>query len=108
MCFLAFGSECPDTWLKYDLKCYKFLGDRGVTFHEGYRICTENNATMASIHSHHENVFIETQLLHKYRDKNVWLGLKRLYGNTFNWVDKSRLQFKNWGPGHPNYSINAR
>jgi len=64
-------------------------------------ICESNNAALISIHSTEENEFIRNYVEQSSPSAkiDIWIGLKRdiSFSNEFVWVDKSPVDYYNWG-----------
>ena len=90
---------CGD-WKQYgDKKCFKLI-EKSVTEEEAVKECLklDESASLATIHSSYEQIFIEGLILHhSYLSDRVWIGLKySKENNTFRWTDGTDLDYQVW------------
>ncbi|CAL8272872.1 unnamed protein product [Lota lota] len=90
-------------WIGFQEAEYKFF-DHRTTWHQAQRICSWFQASLASVHSDTEGVFLSTTLrkMMKVESDNWWLGLHS-YENDgrLRWSDHSVLNYVSWAPGRP-------
>ena len=60
-------------------------------------LCEDLGASIPSIHSNEENTFITTIMT----NRDNWLG-GRKYGNDWQWVDGTVMDYTNWADGNTN------
>ena len=93
-------ASCPEDWMEYGTKCYKFV-DKIMTWKDAGEACdlVQPGALLASAHDLLLNAFLaETIADYKY----VWLGLRRASTNvSWTWTDGSNYDFNNWHCDYP-------
>uniref|UniRef100_A0A8C8MBM7 Mannose receptor, C type 2 n=1 Tax=Oncorhynchus tshawytscha TaxID=74940 RepID=A0A8C8MBM7_ONCTS len=84
-------------WVGFQEAEYKFFDHRS-TWDQAQRICSWSGASLASIHSSAEEVFLMT----KVEGDHWWVGL-HTYENDgrFHWSDHSVLNYVSWALGRP-------
>ncbi|CAH3137174.1 unnamed protein product [Porites lobata] len=91
----------PD-WLYYNNSCFKVFTEE-VPWFDARKSCTTIGSNLISIHSTEENNFVqqEKSLISK---SSAWIGLFNLNSTdrSYEWVDGSMVDFRNWGDGEPN------
>ena len=97
-----------DGWEPFkDEKCFQVMPGGQQTYDAAKGICTEHNATLATIKSAEEQGFI-TKLLfesHKIVDE-VWIGAHK-DGKVFKWdLDSSEVTYTNWADKDPSNLAN--
>uniref|UniRef100_A0A4W5PZF5 Mannose receptor C-type 2 n=1 Tax=Hucho hucho TaxID=62062 RepID=A0A4W5PZF5_9TELE len=92
-----------DTWVGFQEAEYKFFDHRS-TWDQAQRICSWLDASLASIHSSAEEVFLANTLhkMTKVEGDHWWVGL-HTYENDgrFHWSDHSMLNYVSWALGRP-------
>lgn len=92
---------CPEGWEAFDRTCYILAHSSSKTFHEAKQDCTSRGATLATIHSAEENIFLAG--LMKDDVGSYAIGLSdRANEGTFAWSDGTNLDYTNWAPNEPN------
>lgn len=77
---------CPDGWSTgpMNASCYKFVDIETGSWDRAQQWCTENyEGYVAAIKSKAEQDFIRAEFGDQIQDKSIWIGLKRLYNETF-------------------------
>ncbi|KAK2822605.1 hypothetical protein Q5P01_022670 [Channa striata] len=110
-----FPGFCPDhevkrymsqslTWRPFKGYCYLFLTDRSE-WPDASANCVRHGGTLASIEDPFEQVFIETNLK-TYEDSHssFWIGLYKTHRGTWQWLDKTVMDYNNWDVDQPRYS----
>ncbi|XP_072020262.1 macrophage mannose receptor 1-like [Amphiura filiformis] len=96
--------NCPNGALKFDSRCYMFLGalveDR--TDWEGARArCEGFGMQLATIHSQQVQSYLTSNM--KDLTYSMWIGLSdRTFNHQFVWADGTVVDFTNWNNGEPN------
>uniref|UniRef100_A0A8C7HF52 Mannose receptor C-type 2 n=1 Tax=Oncorhynchus kisutch TaxID=8019 RepID=A0A8C7HF52_ONCKI len=90
-------------WVVFQEAEYKFFDHRS-TWDQAQRICSWSGASLASIHSSAEEVFLANTLhkMTKVEGDHWWVGL-HTYENDgrFHWSDHSVLNYVSWALGRP-------
>uniref|UniRef100_A0AAZ3NSQ8 C-type mannose receptor 2 n=1 Tax=Oncorhynchus tshawytscha TaxID=74940 RepID=A0AAZ3NSQ8_ONCTS len=90
-------------WVGFQEAEYKFFDHRS-TWDQAQRICSWSGASLASIHSSAEEVFLANTLhkMTKVEGDHWWVGL-HTYENDgrFHWSDHSVLNYVSWALGRP-------
>ncbi|XP_062841105.1 C-type mannose receptor 2 [Trichomycterus rosablanca] len=90
-------------WVEFEEAQYK-LSEHRTTWEQAERICSWNNAFLASIHSSRERDFLASTVRKMSRiDSDLWwIGLHTFENDgRFRWSDHSVLNYVSWGPGEP-------
>lgn len=103
---------CEVGWKRFENKCFKYLQTK-VNYKNAIQLCSNYNATMASIHSREEHLFIE-EMARQHSSLSgvhwVWLGGQRIKQNQtienktvnetetplFKWQDGSEFNHSEW------------
>lgn len=83
--------DCDVGWQKFENKCFKYFQTK-VNYKNAIQLCQVYNATLASVHSREEHVFIEDIARHYSTASGVhwvWLGGHRIKRNQTNDSDES-------------------
>uniref|UniRef100_A0A8C7T7D4 Mannose receptor C-type 2 n=1 Tax=Oncorhynchus mykiss TaxID=8022 RepID=A0A8C7T7D4_ONCMY len=95
--------EPAGRWVGFQEAEYKFFDHRS-TWDQAQRICSWSGASLASIHSSAEEVFLANTLhkMTKVEGDHWWVGL-HTYENDgrFHWSDHSVLNYVSWALGRP-------
>lgn len=99
---------CPAKWIKFQNSCYRIY-NRPVTFSAAEVGCQDDyKGRLAVVDSKEKSDFITKQFFtpdNKNR-KNTWIALVRTkdtnVDSSFQWLDKSHVNFTNWQHGEPN------
>eukprot|EP00090_Calanus_glacialis_P023847 TRINITY_DN3698_c0_g1_i11.p1 TRINITY_DN3698_c0_g1~~TRINITY_DN3698_c0_g1_i11.p1 ORF type:complete len:817 (-),score=174.96 TRINITY_DN3698_c0_g1_i11:226-2388(-) len=112
------AGHCPEEWLEFEGRCYKFFGGGEITGSEYVSLnwadassaCKNNSITrmhngeLASIHSSLQQAFLTAEAA-KFADEgwNFWIGFTSLLTwETFSWSDETDADFTNWNGDEPN------
>ena len=102
-CCFFFAETCttPD-WLYYNNSCFKVFTEE-VPWFDARKSCTTIGGNLISIHSIEENNFVR-QEISLISNSSAWIGLFNLNStdHSYEWVDGSMVDFRNWGDGEPN------
>ena len=109
------SGHCPQDWLEFEGRCYKFYGldaDTALNWTDARDACMNNsitrmhNAELASIHSSIQQAFIvaaATKYQYEHDYDSVWLGLNSIQiFDTWVWTDESEVDYANWNSDEPN------
>ncbi|XP_059201009.1 macrophage mannose receptor 1-like [Centropristis striata] len=93
-------SNAP-SWLPYRAHCYLFSTDR-IEWPSASANCMIHGGNLASIEDPAEQEFIYSSI-QTYRDSQsaFWIGLYKTHRGTWQWLDKSVMDFSNWRQGQP-------
>ncbi|XP_029941424.1 macrophage mannose receptor 1-like [Salarias fasciatus] len=111
MCKRPLSTICPDGWQSFSGSCYWMVSNRNMmtTWPEAFTKCSDLGAHLLIINSQEEQFYINSYLPHlNYKDiPDMWIGLSdKDKDGTFQWVDKSKVTFSNYGPGWPRNTAN--
>ncbi|XP_038573591.1 macrophage mannose receptor 1-like [Micropterus salmoides] len=110
-----FPGTCPDdpdsprwqrnSWLPFKGHCYLFLTER-VEWPDASANCVRHGGTLASIEDPFEQAFIKDSI-DRYKDmhESFWIGLYKTHKGMWMWLDKTAMDYTNWGEGQ--YSSNS-
>ncbi|KAB5579042.1 hypothetical protein PHYPO_G00190160 [Pangasianodon hypophthalmus] len=106
MAATAFGkldSRCPDGWVKFGGRCFKYQAT-SMDWASAEKYCLNIGANLISIHNEGEYQQVKSIIrAQDPQEKPTWIGLsscqKKL--NWF-WSDGTQLTFTKWNPGEPN------
>ncbi|XP_026154124.1 macrophage mannose receptor 1 isoform X2 [Mastacembelus armatus] len=110
MCKRPLNTICPPGWLSFAGSCYWLVSNLNLltTWHEALTRCSDLGAHLLIINSQEEQFFINGYLpdFHQVDIPDIWIGLsdKDQDGN-FKWVDRTDIQFSNYGPGWPRNTV---
>uniref|UniRef100_A0A0R3RUP8 C-type lectin domain-containing protein n=1 Tax=Elaeophora elaphi TaxID=1147741 RepID=A0A0R3RUP8_9BILA len=80
---------------------YKFINaisqNQNISAVKYERMCVEEGAHLVSIHSDAENAFVHALA----NCERIFIGLRGQTSDRFEWLDGSRVDFKNFFPGFP-------
>ncbi|XP_071527535.1 macrophage mannose receptor 1-like isoform X2 [Panulirus ornatus] len=99
-------TQCDDdpSWLLYGHYCYKFISasdEDPQTWWDSHKLCRNEGAELASIHTYEENYWIESKIS-KLSDSILWIGGRSKLDSGYTWLDDSAFDFVNWAKGEPN------
>ncbi|XP_023136670.3 macrophage mannose receptor 1 [Amphiprion ocellaris] len=106
MCKRPLNTICHPGWLSFAGSCYWLVSNVNMltTWHEASNECDKYGAHLLIINSEDEQFFINGKLpdFHQVEIPDIWIGLSDMYEDgVFKWVDKSAIQFSNYGSGWP-------
>ncbi|RWS22617.1 C-type mannose receptor 2-like protein [Leptotrombidium deliense] len=91
------SEECPENWFRFRNKCLKISENK--TSDPDSEYCKRFNASLISIHSEDENMFISGIVS---KDEKYYLGASSVQNTTqFHWIDGSELNYTKWRVGNP-------
>ncbi|XP_044863743.1 macrophage mannose receptor 1-like isoform X1 [Mauremys mutica] len=94
---------CPESWLLFRNKCYKFFGSRDedrVMWIPARRTCVKFGGNLASIPNEQVQAFLTYHL--KDAKTDTWIGLNDINSElNFVWADGSGVYYTNWIAGSP-------
>ena len=92
--------DCPTGWFLYAGYCYS-LSARSRYFHTDTWFLDrwDCGRSRVSITSSHEHAFLLTLLADfdskdQLGGRDVWIGIKREYGNQFRWINGDELRYE--------------
>ncbi|XP_037131941.1 macrophage mannose receptor 1b isoform X2 [Syngnathus acus] len=98
---------CPDevmaddsqgyTWLPFKSHCYMFVTDE-MEWPDAATSCARHGGYLASIEDPEEQTFIQSNV-EVFHDSHssFWIGLYKTHKGTWLWLDKTVLDYTNWG-----------
>uniref|UniRef100_A0A8B9J9R7 Lymphocyte antigen 75 n=1 Tax=Astyanax mexicanus TaxID=7994 RepID=A0A8B9J9R7_ASTMX len=96
------STVCDDGWTPQGGFCYKLYGNESSmykTYADAQKVCLENGAQLASIHSLGDVELLNTDFS---AVSNVWIGLKAVKNtDLFKWEDGTNVSFTYWGRTQP-------
>ncbi|XP_061732556.1 macrophage mannose receptor 1 isoform X2 [Nerophis ophidion] len=106
MCKRPANTICPPGWLSFAGSCYWLVSNTNLltTWHDAFTKCSDVGAHLLIVNSKDEQFFINGRLpdFHQVDIPDIWIGLSdKDQDGTFRWVDKTELNFTNYGPGWP-------
>ncbi|XP_044077016.1 macrophage mannose receptor 1-like [Siniperca chuatsi] len=109
----AFPGFCPDdpdtprysresySWLPFKGYCYLFLTEK-VEWPDASANCVRHGGTLASIEDPSEQDFIQSNInIFKDSHTSFWIGLYKTHRGMWLWLDKTAMDYTNWGDGEP-------
>lgn len=87
-------------WFYFNNSCFKLFKEELNEF-DAQKSCTSIKSTLTSTYSAEENKFVhQLPVLTSY----AWIGLFNLNSthHSYEWVDGSMVDFRNWDDGEPN------
>ncbi|NXJ75615.1 MRC1 protein, partial [Trogon melanurus] len=91
---------CPEDWLLFKNKCYKFFGSSYDYWHSARRNCMSLGGNLASIPNEQVQAFLTYHL--KDASHEPWIGLNDILSElNFVWADGSAVSYTNWAPDSP-------
>ena len=92
-------SDCPDTWMIFNGRCYGHPQDKRLNWEAAELYCKEwlPGAHLASVHSQEEQQFIVDNF-----PEDIWLGGQGHKDSNWEWSDGTPFDYTAWYPGEPN------
>nr|XP_061795005.1 macrophage mannose receptor 1-like [Nerophis lumbriciformis] len=98
---------CPDdamadysqsfTWLPYKSNCYLFVTDE-IEWADAATSCVRHGGHLASIEDPDEQAFIQSNLeMFQDSHSSFWIGLYKTHKGIWLWLDKTVMDYTNWG-----------
>ncbi|XP_051907364.1 macrophage mannose receptor 1 [Hippocampus zosterae] len=111
MCKRPVNTICPAGWQSFSGSCYWLVSNTDLltTWYEAFATCSNEGAHLLVINSQDEQFFINGKLpdFHQVDVPDIWIGLSdKDQDGTFHWVDKTPVNYTNYGPGWPRNTAN--
>nr|XP_020447208.1 macrophage mannose receptor 1-like [Monopterus albus] len=87
---------CPQSWKKFNSKCYIINNTQKETWEGARTQCRAMGGNLASIPLRHVQVFLSTQMA-EAPTIDLWIGLHNTHGGSFYWTDGRPMRYTNWG-----------
>uniref|UniRef100_A0A3P9LTA8 Mannose receptor, C type 1b n=1 Tax=Oryzias latipes TaxID=8090 RepID=A0A3P9LTA8_ORYLA len=110
-----FPGVCPDDpnpssqhyWIPFRGHCYTFF-TKLENWPEASTDCSKHGGMIVSIEDPSEQDFIETEL-QNYKDQHnsFWLGLYKTHKGTWQWLDRTVMDYTNWDSHQPGMATYA-
>uniref|UniRef100_A0A3P9IWG7 Mannose receptor, C type 1b n=1 Tax=Oryzias latipes TaxID=8090 RepID=A0A3P9IWG7_ORYLA len=110
-----FPGVCPDDpnpssqhyWIPFRGHCYTFF-TKLENWPEASTDCSRHGGMIVSIEDPSEQDFIETEL-QNYKDQHnsFWLGLYKTHKGTWQWLDRTVMDYTNWDSHQPGMATYA-
>ncbi|KAK7944579.1 hypothetical protein WMY93_000307 [Mugilogobius chulae] len=89
------------SWIPYKGHCYLFVPEE-VEWADAGSSCARHGGMLASIGDPDEQKFIETNVkVFKDAHSSFWVGLFKSHRGTWQWLDKTVMDYTNWGQEQP-------
>ncbi|MCJ8731251.1 hypothetical protein PDJAM_G00197360, partial [Pangasius djambal] len=98
-------SCCPDGWVKFDRRCFKYEAT-SMDWASAEKYCLNLGANLISIHSEDEYQWFKSFVLAADPKNNpTWIGLYTCQKvDHWYWSDGTKLIFTKWSPSQPDLS----
>uniref|UniRef100_H2T6P4 Mannose receptor, C type 1b n=1 Tax=Takifugu rubripes TaxID=31033 RepID=H2T6P4_TAKRU len=107
----VFPGVCPEdtkeeyhqsySWLPFKGYCYLFVTDE-IEWANAAGSCVRHGGVLASIEDPAEQAFIQNSLdVFHGSHSSFWIGLYKTHKGTWQWLDKTVLDYTNWGANEP-------
>uniref|UniRef100_UPI003AAC2783 macrophage mannose receptor 1-like n=1 Tax=Centroberyx gerrardi TaxID=166262 RepID=UPI003AAC2783 len=88
-------------WLPFKGHCYVFI-TKEVEWAEAASSCTLHGGSLASIEDPSEQDFIKSNVkIFEDSHSSFWIGLFKTHKGKWLWLDKTIMDYTNWGPDEP-------
>ncbi|XP_042352881.1 macrophage mannose receptor 1-like isoform X2 [Plectropomus leopardus] len=88
-------------WLPFRAHCYLFVTDT-IEWTSASTECAMYGGTLASIEDPTEQAFIKVNAqLYRDSEHSFWIGLYKTHRGTWQWLDKTAMDYTNWREGEP-------
>ncbi|XP_042353142.1 macrophage mannose receptor 1-like isoform X2 [Plectropomus leopardus] len=89
------------TWMPYKGHCYLFITEE-IEWADAASSCVRHGGILASIEDPAEQNFIKTSV-EIFQDSHsaFWIGLYKTHKGTWKWLDKTVMDYTNWGIDEP-------
>lgn len=113
----VFPGHCPEdtqewfhdsyTWLPYQGNCYLFVTDE-IEWADAASSCVRHGGVLASIKDPSEQKFLQSNI-QQFKDSHTsfWVGLFKTHKGTWQWLDKTVLDYINWAEDEPDSDFGA-
>ncbi|RWS01376.1 macrophage mannose receptor 1-like isoform X2 [Dinothrombium tinctorium] len=103
-----FPTACPlnAVYNAYRGSCYNFVQDL-LSWTDAEDSCQKNGAHLVSISDANEYAFVTHEMTKRNMD-DFWIGLNAVKDDStvYEWSDKSKVYYSNWGINEPNIDVN--
>ncbi|KAF3698790.1 Macrophage mannose receptor 1 [Channa argus] len=110
---VSFPGVCPDdtneeyhqsySWLPFHGHCFLFVTEE-IEWADAASSCVRHGGTLASIENPSEQQFIKSNIeVFQDAHSSFWVGLYKTHKGTWKWLDKTVMEYTNWGPEEPEY-----
>jgi len=89
------ASGCDNTWLEFNIKCYK-LFNMDEYFITAEAICQKENGKLTSLTTIEENSFVNQLVQNGTNFQEAWIGLQIDNSGGQTWTDKSVVDYTNF------------
>uniref|UniRef100_A0AAX7UAC3 Mannose receptor, C type 1b n=1 Tax=Astatotilapia calliptera TaxID=8154 RepID=A0AAX7UAC3_ASTCA len=106
---VSFPGNCPEdpasrtgyTWIPFKGYCYLFVKG-SFDWGDASALCIRYGGTLTSIENPAEQRFIFNNVL-VFKDSQplFWIGMYQTHKGLWKWLDKTAIDFINWGPNEP-------
>ncbi|MED6232568.1 hypothetical protein ATANTOWER_032477 [Ataeniobius toweri] len=112
-----FPGRCPEdtsveyqdsyTWLPYKGNCYLFVTDE-IEWADAASSCVRHGGVLTSIEDPSEQQFLQSNI-EVFQDSHTsfWIGLFKTHKGLWAWLDKTVLDYTNWGQDEPDSDFGA-
>ncbi|XP_017266596.1 macrophage mannose receptor 1-like [Kryptolebias marmoratus] len=95
------------TWMPFRGYCYLFVTDE-IEWADAASSCVRHGGILASIEDPPEQQFIKSNVeVFQDSHSSFWIGLFKTHKGTWLWLDKTVLDYTNWGPDEPDSDYGA-
>ncbi|XP_014899448.1 macrophage mannose receptor 1-like isoform X1 [Poecilia latipinna] len=113
----VFPGRCPEdtnveyqdsyTWLPYKGNCYLFVTDE-IEWADAASSCVRHGGVLTSIEDPMEQAFLHSNI-QVFQDSHIsfWVGLFKTHRGSWAWLDKTLLDYVNWGEDEPDSDFGA-
>ncbi|XP_070700688.1 macrophage mannose receptor 1-like [Pempheris klunzingeri] len=93
-----------NSWLPFQRHCYLFVKQK-IEWPDASANCARHGGSLASIEDPSEQSFITTNI-NVYKDSlnSFWIGLYKTHKGIWLWLDKTPVDYSNWGEYQPDDS----
>ncbi|XP_071402106.1 macrophage mannose receptor 1-like [Centroberyx affinis] len=91
----------PFAWLPFKGHCYVFITEE-VQWADAASNCVRHGGNLASIEDPSEQDFIKSNVkIFEDSHNSFWIGLFKTHKGKWLWLDKTVMDYTNWGPDEP-------
>ncbi|XP_028988342.1 macrophage mannose receptor 1 [Betta splendens] len=89
------------SWFPFQGSCYLFVTEE-IEWADAASSCVRHGGILASIEDPSEQQFIKESIA-KFQDVHTsfWVGLYKTHKGTWSWLDKTVMDYTNWGSDEP-------
>uniref|UniRef100_A0AAQ6IGE7 Mannose receptor, C type 1b n=1 Tax=Anabas testudineus TaxID=64144 RepID=A0AAQ6IGE7_ANATE len=89
------------SWLPFKGYCYLFVTEE-IEWADAASSCVRHGGILASIEDPSEQQFIKSYIeIFQDSYSSFWIGLYKTHKGTWNWLDKTVMDYTNWAPDEP-------